>query len=94
MVSTDSCLAESMNEQVFTTMMSASSARGVIFGAALREQTHHDLAVHQVLGTAKADKSNFLASSTGRSLRADGLHFIAARLRSVQQGYRIGFGCM
>src|ERR1700745_1315911 len=30
MVSTDSCLAESMNEQVFTTTMSASSARVVI----------------------------------------------------------------
>ena len=30
MVSTDSCLATSMNEQVFTTMTSASSARGVI----------------------------------------------------------------
>ena len=29
-VSTDSCLALSMNEQVFTTMMSASSARLVI----------------------------------------------------------------
>ena len=30
MVSTDSCLAVSMNEQVLTTMMSASSARAVI----------------------------------------------------------------
>src|SRR5271167_2014479 len=30
MVFTDSCFAESMNEQVFTTMMSASSAREVI----------------------------------------------------------------
>ena len=80
MVSTDSCFAVSMNEQVFTTMMSASSARGVICGATLRQQAHHDLAVDQVLGTAQADKSDFLRGSHG-----------SARLGRVEQRYRINY---
>ena len=58
MVSTDSCLALSMNEQVLTTMTSASSARWVSSSSALREHAHHDLAVDEVLGTAEADEAN------------------------------------
>ena len=47
-------------------------------GAALREQAHHDFAVHQVLGTTEADEANFLGCN-----RRDGL------IGRGQQGYRI-----
>ena len=65
-------LGVSMNEQVFTTMMSASSARGVISAPPWDEQPHHDLAVHQVLGTAQADEANFLGSKWSRAASSGG----------------------
>ena len=49
-------------------------------GPTLREQAHHDLAVHQVLGTAQAHESYFLGSSSWLQ-----------GVRPVKQGYRIGF---
>ena len=67
-----------MNEQVLTTIMSASSARGVISAPLCDEQSHHDFAVHQVLGATQADEANFLGS--------DGLRDLIGR---GQQGYRI-----
>ncbi len=65
-----------------------------VFGArgdlrsALREQAHHHLAVHQVLGTAQADKPNFLGAAaygSSSSMRGIGAFW------DVQQGYRIVF---
>ena len=38
---------------------------GCNFCPARREQAHHDLAVHQVLGTAQAHKPYFLGGSSG-----------------------------
>ncbi len=68
MVLTDSCCAVSMNEQVLTTMTSASSARGVISAPARATQAHHHLAVHQVLGTAQADEADFHGFCGGSGL--------------------------
>ena len=47
-----------MNEQVLTTMTSASSAPGDQLGPGLRQHAHHHLAVHEVLGAAQAYKTN------------------------------------
>jgi len=47
-------------------------------GAALRKQTHHDLAVHQVLGTAQADEADFLGRNGCDSL-----------VRREHEGHRI-----
>ena len=57
-VSTDSCLALSMNEQVFTTMMSASSAAAGDLRAGGGEHPHHHLAIDQVLRAAETHESH------------------------------------
>ena len=57
-VLTDSCWALSMNEQVLTTITSASSALGDQFRSGLRQHAHHHLAVHQVFGAPQADEAN------------------------------------
>ena len=62
MVLTDSCWALSMNEQVLTTMTSASSARRVSSAPARRQHAHHDFAVDEVLGAAQADEAHLLGA--------------------------------
>ena len=51
-VFTDSCCALSMKEHVFTTITSASSARGRKFGSGLSQKAHHYFAVDQILRTS------------------------------------------
>ena len=69
MVLTDSCCAVSMNEQVLTTITSASSARRVNSAPGTRQQAHHHLAVHQVLGAAQADEAHLQRAFGRRTLR-------------------------
>ncbi len=53
-----------MNEQVFTTMTSASSAFEYERGTSLRQHAHHDFAIHEVFGTSQTHKTHF--GGTGR----------------------------
>src|SRR5437016_7728362 len=69
MVSTDSCLAVSINEQVFTTMTSASSAREVIWAPPLCNMPIMTSLSTRFLGQPKLTKPTFtgLDSATGCS---------------------------
>ena len=63
MVSTDSCLAVSMNEQVFTTMMSASSARAVIWAPPCASSPIMTSLSTRFLGQPRLTKPIFLGTA-------------------------------
>ncbi len=54
----DSCCAVPINEQVLTTMTSASSALGVKFGPTLGQHAHHHLAIDEIFGASEAYKAH------------------------------------
>src|SRR5271165_67263 len=97
MASTDSCLAASMNEQVLTTMMSASSARGVIWAPPCESIPIMTSLSTRFLGQPRLTKPTLGdvadvfsgASSTATESRFTGMestYFSIARTGNIQAG--------
>src|SRR5205085_4354306 len=80
MVSTDSCLAVSMNEQVFTTITSASSARGVICAPAEASMPIMTSLSTRFLGQPRLTKPTLVGGATdGEFVDMESSYFIIGR---------------
>ena len=73
MVSTDSCFAESMNAQVFTTSTSALDASDGDVVAGLLDQADHHLGIDEVLRAAEGDEAYLHGDSGVRGLGIGGM---------------------